>query len=111
VPRRGNQGALPRYCAAGAKQDDGLHFGNTLPDFGLGSGGDDGYDNLTAHERARRAATTAAYELLQHFEALDLNEVCAHEADPEERAAVRQALEQEIAKLRRHAMGPRLKQL
>ena len=111
MPRRGNHGALPRICAAGAKHDDGLHFGDALPDFGLGSGGDDGYDNLTARERARRAATTAAYELLQHLEALDLNDVCALEADPADRAELRQALEHEIAKLRRLSAGPRLKQI
>jgi hypothetical protein len=65
----------------------------------------------SADELTRRAATTAAYELLQHFEALDLNEICALEADPADRAALRQALEHEIAKLRRLSAGPRLKQI
>jgi len=117
------------------KRDGSLHLFYTLCDYRLEGAGDDEsnyaedhapapitckrcqavlarwantHAMLLARDRARRAATTAAGELIAYCEQLDLDAVCARYAHPEDRAALRAALEREIEKIRRFAMGKRL---
>lgn len=60
----------------------------------------------------QRLRATAAYALLQHFEAWDVEAALASCApDPEERARVRAGIEEHLARLRARAAGPRLETL
>jgi hypothetical protein len=56
-----------------------------------------------ARERARWAAATAVGVLVDHFDTLDLEAVYGQYAEPEDRAALSEALRQQIAKLRHSA--------
>jgi hypothetical protein len=122
--------------AKGSKQDGSLHMFYTLCNHRLeGAGGDqdsnyaeddepnpitckrcqavlarwaESRDKFLARERERRAATTAACELVAWFETLDVDEVCGRYEHPDDRVALREALGRETAKLRRFTQGRRL---
>lgn len=122
--------------AKGTKQDGGLHLFYTLCNIRLDGEGGDKESNYVendppaaitckrclaqlardvqvrlkylARERARRAAAIAAGVLAAHFETLDLDEEYARHPNPEDIAALREAIETQLAKLRRMAEGRRL---